>query len=456
MKSREFSYLFEFVGLSLGVNMVEVPPDQASLCYGESRSAGAELFVLRGLRASGPLEVDSDGNLSFDIFEEIAEFLLDKRNKTLPCDLDKHGRVPYSHLAQGVHLGLAPVNQILLKLKQILKQHLGIRCLDIWPEGKKCAVVLTHDVDHPINVRPFEVLKEIPKLLLRPNLRSKFKIPRKIIKSGFAALSGQGYHWAFDHIIKAESAQGFRSTFFFASRTDEEGHSLDVEYEVSEDRFRRLFKQLSALGFEIGLHASYLAYRTRGAFQIERTRLEEAAQTSVRGLRHHFWHMSVPFWNTLGRHFEAGFEYDASVAFNDHPGFRLGTGLPFFPWDPIGGKKIGTLQIPTVVMDGAVFDRPAETKTWSSIVKPPATGVAEGLEKLQDTLDKLADCSGVGAVDWHVRMCWAQNKRFSEWGECYELFLKELGGRSDIWVATCSEITNYWRERADKLRHGVV
>ena len=61
-------------------------------------------------------------------------------------------------------------------------------------------------------------------------------------------------------------------------------------------------------GFEIGLHASYNAYRSADHFAEERSLLAKAAASQVNGLRHHFWHMGRDIEHTLSYHEQAGFQ----------------------------------------------------------------------------------------------------------------------------------------------------
>ena len=103
-----------------------------------------------------------------------------------------------------------------------------------------------------------------------------------------------------------------------------------------------------------------------------------------------------PIWATLRRHEEAGLLYDSSVAFNEIPGFRLGIGYPFFPWDPVEQRKLMTLQIPVCVMDGAVYD--------------PQVSEAEAIETFRALLTVMKKHEVTAAIDWHVRTSWSPSR----------------------------------------------
>ena len=87
-------------------------------------------------------------------------------------------------------------------------------------------------------------------------------------------------------------------------------------------------------GFGVRLHVGYGALADVRRIAAERERLEAVAGAPVRGSRHHYWHMTRPFWDSLDAHASAGLAFDSSVAFNSAPGFRLGVALPFQPWNP--------------------------------------------------------------------------------------------------------------------------
>ena len=87
----------------------------------------------------------------------------------------------------------------------------------------------------------------------------------------------------------------------------------------------------------------------------ERERLEAVAGTRVTGSRHHYWHMTRPFWASLEAHGRAGLLYDISVASTSAPGYRLGVALPFQTWNPETGSVVPTLQVPTLAMDSMLM-----------------------------------------------------------------------------------------------------
>ena len=203
-------------------------------------------------------------------------------------------------------------------------------------------------------------------------------------------------------------------------------------YEASAPRFSPVFRDLGARGFDVGLHISYGVLDDSRRLGAEKSLLERLVARPVLGSRHHFWHMTRPFWPTLEAHAEAGLAYDSSIAFNESPGFRLGIGLPFRPWNPLTEREIGTLQIPTVFMDGAFFYHPGAT-------------VASTLERVSAIVDTLKSYEAVAALDWHDYTSHpATSRAFRPWGEAYLEILDLLAADPEVAIETFPEITARW------------
>jgi len=135
---------------------------------------------------------------------------------------------------------------------------------------------------------------------------------------------------------------------------------------------------------ELGLHASYNAYRDPGRFVAEKARLEELSGGQVRGLRHHFWQLGPDVPQTLRAHESAGFSYDSSIAFNDVVGLRRGIALPYRPWDAEQGRALATWQLPVIALDSAVC----------ATMRSPE----EGIETVWSALEGVIEAGGVAVA----------------------------------------------------------
>jgi hypothetical protein len=233
----------------------------------------------------------------------------------------------------------------------------------------------------------------------------------------------------FDEVMDAEEERGFRSTFFFAavSRFDADGTRLDVGYDVRRKPLPESVGAVVARGFGLGLHVGYRARADATRIAGERARLEAVAGARATGTRHHYWHMTRPFWRSLEAHAAVGFSFDSSVGFNSAPGYRLGVALPFEPWNPETGARIPVLQVPVLAMDSMVMLQP---DTSPEAVGDRLAGLLEGLQRFE----------GVAAIDWHEYTSFPASKRYRRWGEAYLALLDHLAADPAIAVQSFDEL----------------
>jgi hypothetical protein len=300
------------------------------------------------------------------------------------------------------------------------------------PERKRCIVVLSHDVDRPLD--PLD---------LRPTLKlaaaSLFGSAR--ISSAWYGVTALGKgihslgtdrsarHWVFEELANEEQRRGFRSTFFLSptSRFARNGSQFDVEYDIQEPRFRNVSRSLTERGFEIGLHVGYKTGANVRRLQNEKEMLEDVVDAPIFGSRHHYWHLGRPLWPALHAHGQAGLRYDSSTAFDEALGYRLSTALAFHPWNPELERPIDCVQVPTMLMDGAFFYE----KGYS---------IEAALARVEALLDTLKRCEGIAAIDWHQETSLPKSKRFHRWGEAYLALLDLLAADSTVAVQTFAEV----------------
>jgi hypothetical protein len=365
----------------------------------------------------------------FDLFEGIRFWLCDQAHT--PVDqtkLDPHQRLSYPESAQSLlgH-GTVPIINSYLNLFG----HWLTAQMDAKRPLRRARIVLTHDVDDPLG--PGDISHGIW-VMGAAALAGKFRatvgqirgLPRKL---SHRLRDPNSTYCDFESVISLEAQFGMTSTFNFASAPwwMRGASPYDVAYDVRSPRFKRLLSSMRRSGAEIGLHLSYNTDHNHTLLQNEKTRLERAAGQNILGGRHHYWHMSAPFWPTLRLHEKVGLAYDTSIGFNNHPGYRLGIGHPFFPWDPTTESAIGVLQIPTALMDGALLYDETET-------------VRGALDKVDILLSDLKANGATAAIDWHARTSCPGAKRFKKWASVYHGLLERLAEDPEIDIVTPREI----------------
>ncbi len=374
----------------------------------------------------------------FDIINAIGFFLFDEGNKNLSKDsFDEHQRLKFRNSFQFIN-GIADfpaVNKYILYLKEILIQRLKKKPISLYPQGKKACVILSHDVDNPGKYDHLINYSLKPKTGGFKNYFAHYRAFLALVKTYFLDKNKNQY-WVFEELMKAEKEYGFTSTSFFASVNfqSKNGHPLDVSYRLEQKKYKNIIKKLIGNGFDVGLHASYQACLNFDSLKKEKEDLEKIAGNSVEGLRHHFWHLGKTPNETLLKHENAGFNYDSSLAFNDHIGYRRNIALPYFPYNKNKAERLNTLQIPVFCMDGNLF--------YNEKME-----VEEAVNKILAQIKVIEECNGVASIDWHIRSSIPNVGRFSKWGEAYLSILEELSKREDIWVTNCGQFSDWWIDR---------
>ncbi len=285
-----------------------------------------------------------------------------------------------------------------------------------WPEGKRFALCLTHDVDR-VDKSWWHCIFYFLKTRRVYQLRSLFTKKR------------ERPFWGFDRIMELEEKHGVRSTFFFLNETKKVeplkpstfglAHGY---YKIHDPRIVDIIKTLDSGGWEVGVHGSYDSYNNRELLAKEKVTLEGILGKPVRGIRQHFLNLDAP--RTWEYQRDVGFEYDATFGFRDRADFRDGKDAPYYP---LGD---GFVEIPLAIMDGPLFKS------------------SGGLEDAWKTCERLigqAEKNGsLLTVLWH-------NNRFNEdehpgQSVIYERIIEECQRRG-AWVATGGDVYEWWKNR---------
>lgn len=344
------------------------------------------------------------------------------------------------------------LNSIARTLRARLDRHVSRLDRDLdtigrWPDGRRWAIALTHDVDRPLSKPPAaHYRKKLARAAARRDLSGFVRTSAGYLKN--AVLSRDAGEdpeadpqFGFDGWMTAADGLGIRSAFYVAVRgsADEFGHPNDVYYDARLPAIRDALRRAVDRGFEVGLHASIACRDHVDLFGQEKAALSDIlGGHPVVGNRHHYWALdsSAPT-DTLRAHGLAGFTYDSSLGLNDAPGFRRGMAWPFYPFDPEASVEMGALQIPPTAMDAGLF-----------YYEPG--GAVERLASLRRHLDVVADAGGCAVLNWHLAQI--VSDRMSGAGQALRGELEaRRGGDPGIWWATPQEIADWWVHRRTRV-----
>ncbi|MEN8219341.1 MAG: polysaccharide deacetylase family protein [Pseudomonadota bacterium] len=130
-------------------------------------------------------------------------------------------------------------------------------------------------------------------------------------------------------------------------------------YSITHPEIRRLLRHIYARGHEIGLHTSYNTYRdpvqTAKEFEIlKQTCEKEGIQQTTWGGRQHYLRWETP---TTFRNWDAaGLDYDTTLSFADHAGFRCGTCYEYPVYDVVNQQPLKLRERPLIAMECSVID----------------------------------------------------------------------------------------------------
>lgn len=220
---------------------------------------------------------------------------------------------------------------------------------------------VSHDVDEP-----FRYAFSGPQRLLRRCIgdvvrRKNVVAAVRSVKS-WAAVK-QGNMMAdpcntFDFIMQVSEREGFKSAFYFI--TDHTCHPIDGDYDLSHPLMRSLLSSIYQRGHEIGLHTSFNTYQDKNQTQKEVDILktvcaEENIHQNSWGGRQHCLRWSTPAtWQNLN---DAGLNYDTTLSFAEHIGFRCGTCFEFPVFNLLTGQNLDLYERPLIVMETTVLER---------------------------------------------------------------------------------------------------
>lgn len=304
-------------------------------------------------------------------------------------------------------------------------------CVPRWPNGKRWVTILTHDTDAVRIGAPAEIATNLGKAILRRD-----PIAIEMIRLGLRhgrAVTGNPL-FGFPGWGEFERARGVRSAFYlFAAMPGKPRDLNDCKSSVLDPGTDwGLLRAMAGDGWEFGLHPPIHAKDDLDVFLWCKRTIEERLGSPIQGLRHHYWALD---WRrphlTYRKHVNAGFRYDASIAWLDRPGFRAGTSLPFRPFDPGRERALDLVVLPTSLMDGHVIGNAAVGPT-----APAASAL----------FDAARDAGGMAVLDWHTESSCDRLR--------YRGFLTTIGGILDpvfadpsCWFATPWEVVSHWHRR---------
>lgn len=354
---------------------------------------------------------------------KLAHNTLSRKEEYGDANLDRWGRFDHDKCFL-VKNGLDQSPIIDELILDVVKQ-LGLKVRNIWPDGKKAVICLTHDVD-AIDGFSYLWLRKINwywqwlRAKLKGNQQaantwtSTLERWKKYKKANFDPMD------SFDQIQELEGSYGFRSTFFFMSLR----HGLSREgrrYDVKNPRVAEVSKKLLKGGWEIGLHAAYHDHLSLSSLKEQKQRLEDVIHENISGCRHHYLRVRYPeSWRIYA---QAGFKYSSNMGWGSgSQGFRAGTCVPYHPH-----REHSLLEIPFQLMDAN-----------------PIADIESYMNMFYQYLELTKSVGGCLVIDFHQEHF--QEEAAPGVGKVYQNMLDTLLKDQDVAVLTMNEVCKIVRQ----------
>jgi len=311
-----------------------------------------------------------------------------------------------------------------------------------WPDGKRFAVCLTHDVD-AVSLYSLRQSLRLRKTQLL-NGDSTFQ-KLKSFMSGGIDLARSGIHsgqkdplHCYERWVKVEKELGVHSTFFFwpGLSAVTKRHHTDCTYELYDPvvfdnqkcTVAEMIREIDRQGWEIGLHPSWYSFDDVDELKRQKEANETALGYEIVSVRQHYLHYDIRV--TPAVQTEAGFKYDSTLGFNDNIGFRFGTCYPWNLYDLKKEKELPIKEIPLIIQDGAMLN-PAKG------MRLDEDAAFQYVKQITETVEKVG---GIVTLLWHPHYI---NPHY------WDLYLNTLDylKKKNAWFGTMREVGDFYESR---------
>jgi len=302
------------------------------------------------------IEIDILGSIFFMIsrYEEIVKQTYDAHERF-------YAKASLAYEARFLNRPI--VNEYLDLLCHCLK----ILCPNIKFRERSYKLFLTHDVDCPFSPNNKSLVGKIKTsiadLLKRKDLPLFYK---RILFSTFSKEINRDPNNTFDFIMNTSEKNNVKSSFYFISGNT--AGSIDGCYNLDMPAIRQLMKNIHERGHEIGLHPSYNTFLSRDNLKKEFENLLRVAKLEnikqdYWGGRHHYLRWRAP--TTWQNWEDVGLNYDSTLSFADHIGFRCGVCYDFPVFNLLTSQQLNLKEIPLIVMEGSLLGEQYQNKSLS-------------------------------------------------------------------------------------------
>ncbi len=304
---------------------------------------------------------------------------------------DSMGRFPYAESVQCKldFISIPIVNYYFQMIIEAIEKYCHVCSISFQQMEKKdhFQFCLTHDIDRIEAYSTGEVVHRFLRLIgLAPHSYPSRTIALKAFIKQFAGWlhinPEPDPYWSFQKMREIEKKIGFISTWYFIEKTK---IKKDSKYHFSDKKIKEVIHSLIKDHCEIGLHGSLESTHDLTAIKASKKRLEDASGTTVKGFRQHF----LVYDNLdAALYQDAGFEYDSTLGFAEHEGFRNSYCFPFRIYDFNSESMLNIWEYPLIAMD-------------TTLLHYRKLSFTEMEQSILHLIDEIKKFEGIFVLLWH-------------------------------------------------------
>jgi hypothetical protein len=297
-----------------------------------------------------------------------------------------------------------------------------------WPNSAPMAVIFSHDLDVVSENDPIQIVRRFERI--RPvfdspidNLKQSIRLLKYKTKSMFSTHNSDVL-WCYEKWIDTARNLGMKNTFFIFIMPDSTNiHFFDCDFTLDDLIVYRgvrltvadFIRTISNEGVEIGLHGSINSHNDSCLFAKLKSELENVVGKDVIVTRQHFLMYDV--FKTTQIHSKNGIKVDSTLGYNTGVGFRSATSYPYL-------LESGVLEVPQIIMDGALF-RDNSLKLTEESSHKLITSYFEMVSKVGGCLTFNFHQNYLNIPAYWSAYTWAlsEAKRFNAWSASFEEIL---------------------------------
>ncbi|SHI49902.1 hypothetical protein SAMN04488513_101472 [Pseudozobellia thermophila] len=297
--------------------------------------------------------------IGLDVFGS-SFFMLSRYEEIIVKAKDSHGRFPVREsIAFKENLLLRPIVD---EYVELLWEHLHF----LWPslrrKNETPQTFISCDVDHiwDKGIRfPGIFSRLVADVLKRRSLIRFMDSLRLFFVVNVLGKREKDPFRSFQFMMDECERRKLQMAFYFIPRNEKKG--IDGYYDIESEEVVQLMGEIIKRGHEVGYHGSYDSYKDKEKTLEEINLLRKVYRKAggnpndIKGGRQHYlrWETGVTEKNWEA----AGMEYDSTLGYAEHIGFRCGTAREYNFYDSIERKALNLKIRPLIIMEVSMFNK---------------------------------------------------------------------------------------------------